>query len=56
MKKVVRLTESDLYRIVRQVINEQQISNDVLMSCGLGIQVNQGAFTSMPPLKKQAFG
>ena len=30
MKKVIRLTESDLYRIVRRVINEQQISNNVL--------------------------
>ena len=30
MKKIIRLTENDLYRIVRKVINEQQISNDVL--------------------------
>ena len=30
MKKVIRLTENDLYRIVRRVINEQQISNNVL--------------------------
>ena len=30
MKKIIRLTENDLYRIVRQVINEEPISNNVL--------------------------
>ena len=34
MKKIIRLTESDLARIVRRVINEENISDDKFVSCG----------------------
>jgi hypothetical protein len=33
MKKVIRLTESDLTRIVKRVLMEQEMSEEKIMSC-----------------------
>ena len=55
MKKIVRLTESDLARIIKRVINEQPVPTDIpqipglnpklvecLMNAGLEISVENG--------------
>ena len=52
MKKTIRLTESDLTRIVERVINEQSIKN-VLGAVGDVIKQNQSQFqySSLRPCK-----
>lgn len=49
MKKIIRLTESDLARIVRRVINEQQAQTIIPMTIDIPAQKNEkGVLVAIP--------